>query len=172
MLVFFLNFFRFYSIVQTWFDSSHAKVILSFFFPVLIIKGVSQQVASFVLSRCSTRQPLEFLLLCYSTLWNKVTLIACQRQPVLYVNRHACRYHCLLSRYCCDFHIHQTSSGDSKGGPGWPMAPSFFLNFPFKFVWLTYAGLPNAFCKNTGHFVNSARSTLCRSSYAAHGKQR
>jgi len=122
MLVFFLNFFRFYSIVQTWFDSSHAKVILSFFFPVLIIKGVSQQVASFVLSRCSTRQPLEFLLLCYSTLWNKVTLIACQRQPVLYVNRHACRYHCLLSRYCCDFHLHQTSSGDSKGGPGWPMA--------------------------------------------------
>jgi len=36
---------------------------------------------------------------------------------------------------------------------------SFFLNFPFKFVWLTYAGLPNAFCKNTGHFVNSARSS-------------
>ena len=26
--------------------------------------------------------------------------------------------------------------------------PSFFLNFPFKFVWLTYVGLPNAFCKN------------------------
>ena len=63
------------------------------------------------------------------------------------------------------------ASGDSKGGPRWAMTPhifawppSFFLNFPFKFVWLTYAGLPNAFCKNTGHFVNSARSELCRNS--------
>jgi len=42
--------------------------------------------------------------------------------------------------------------------------PSYFLNFPFKFVWLTNTGLPNAFCKNTGHFVNSARSELCRNS--------
>jgi len=42
--------------------------------------------------------------------------------------------------------------------------PSFFLNFPFKLVWLTYTGLANAFCKNTGHFVNSARSELCRNS--------
>ena len=66
-------------------------------------------------------------------------------------------------------------SGDSEGGLGgpWPTRfllnpplapPVFFLNFPFKFVWLTYAGLPNAFCKNTGHFVNSARSELCRNS--------
>ena len=61
------------------------------------------------------------------------------------------------------------------GGPGWAMAsarfllgarlpPQFFLNFPFKFLLGTYAGLPNAFCKNTGHFVNSARSELCRHS--------
>ena len=42
--------------------------------------------------------------------------------------------------------------------------PVFFFNLPFKFVWLTYAGLPNAFCKNTGHFVNSARSKLCHNS--------
>jgi len=66
------------------------------------------------------------------------------------------------------------SSGDFKGGPGWAMAPRFFLgprlapqffpNFPFEFIWLTYAGLPNAFCKNTGHFVNSAKSKLCRNS--------
>ena len=68
----------------------------------------------------------------------------------------------------------------SLGGPwpprfllGPPFGPrSFFLNFPFQFVWLTYAGLPNAFCKNTGHFVNSARSKLCRNSEAAQGKQR
>ena len=56
------------------------------------------------------------------------------------------------------------SSGDSKGGGlggpwppqifAWP--PSFFLNFPFKSVWLTYVGLSNALCKHTGHFVNSA----------------
>ena len=46
--------------------------------------------------------------------------------------------------------------------PVWPR--SVFFDFPFKFVWLTYAGLPNAFCKNTGHFANSARSELCRSS--------
>jgi len=65
-----------------------------------------------------------------------------------------------------------SNSGDSKGGLdgpwlpqifAWP-PPSFFLNFPFKFVWLTYVGLPHAFCKNTGHFVNSARSKLCRNS--------
>jgi len=74
-------------------------------------------------------------------------------------------------------------SGDSKGGSRWAMPPqifalppacpppSLFLNFPFKFVWLTNAVLPNAFCKNTGHFVNSARSELCRNSYAAQGKQ-
>jgi len=43
--------------------------------------------------------------------------------------------------------------------PVWP-PQFFFLNFPFKFVWLTYAGLPNAFCKNASHFVNSARSEL------------
>jgi len=55
-----------------------------------------------------------------------------------------------------------------KGGLGGPCPPPrfllgapfgpqcFFLNFPFRFVWLTYVGLPNAFCKNTGHFVNSA----------------
>ena len=65
--------------------------------------------------------------------------------------------------------------GDSKGGAGWDMAPRFLLgptfrlpvfllNFPFKFVWLTYVGLPNAFCKNAGHFVNGARSKLCRNS--------
>jgi len=43
--------------------------------------------------------------------------------------------------------------------------PSFFLNFPFKFVWLTHVGLPNAFCKNyNGLFVNSARSKVCRNS--------
>ena len=53
--------------------------------------------------------------------------------------------------------------------PVWPLL--FFVNFPFKFVWLTYAGLPNAFCKNTGHFVISARSELCRNSLAAQGKQ-
>ena len=40
--------------------------------------------------------------------------------------------------------------------------PSFFLNF--KIVWLAYEGLPNAFCKNTGHSANSARSKLCRNS--------
>ena len=54
------------------------------------------------------------------------------------------------------------------GPPVFFLAPvwlrSFFLNFPFKFVWLTYTGLPNAFCKNTGHFVNSARSELCHNS--------
>jgi len=37
-------------------------------------------------------------------------------------------------------------------------------------------GLPDAFCKNTGHFVNSTRpstrSKLCRKSLAAQGKQR
>jgi len=33
-------------------------------------------------------------------------------------------------------------------------------------------GLPDAFRKNTGHFVNSARSKLCRNSYAAQGKQK
>ena len=32
--------------------------------------------------------------------------------------------------------------------------------------------VPDAFCKNTGHFVNSARSKLCRNSYVAQGKQR
>ena len=55
--------------------------------------------------------------------------------------------------------------------PVWP--PQFFLNFPFKFVWLTglhnalcknTARLHNALCKNTGHFVNSARSKLCHNS--------
>jgi len=61
-----------------------------------------------------------------------------------------------------------------KGGLGGPCPPDFcldsvwprcfFLNFPFKFVWLTYAGLPIAFCKNTGHFANSARSELCGNS--------
>jgi len=66
-------------------------------------------------------------------------------------------------------------SGGSKGEPGWAMdprfllgspfgPPSFFLNIPLMFVWLTYAGLPNLFCKNTGHFVNSARSELCLNS--------
>ena len=61
-------------------------------------------------------------------------------------------------------------SGDSKGGPGWAMAPQIFACPPpvfflkFKVVWLTYTGLPNAFCKNTGHFVNSARSKLCHNS--------
>ena len=49
------------------------------------------------------------------------------------------------------------------------LTPSFFLNL--KIFWLTYAGLPNAFCKNTGHFVNSARSKLCRNSQVAQGKQ-
>jgi len=35
-------------------------------------------------------------------------------------------------------------------------------------------GLPDEFCKNTGHFVNSARprSKFCRNSLAAQGKQR
>jgi len=37
----------------------------------------------------------------------------------------------------------QVNSVDSKGGPGWTMLPRFlvasqFLNFPFKFIWLTY----------------------------------
>ena len=63
-----------------------------------------------------------------------------------------------------------------RGPPvfAWPCVcpPSFFLNFPFKFVWLTYARLPNAFCKNAGHFVNSDRSELCRNLQAAQGKQR
>jgi len=65
------------------------------------------------------------------------------------------------------------ASGDSKGEPGWAMLPQifacppiwppqFFLNF--KIVWLAYAGLPNAFYKNTGHSANSARSKLCRNS--------
>jgi len=47
-----------------------------------------------------------------------------------------------------------------------PVCPptSFFPNFLFKFIWLTYVRLPNAFCKHTGHFVNSARSKLCRNS--------
>jgi len=44
---------------------------------------------------------------------------------------------------------------EGLGGPSPPRfllgpplgSPSFFLNFPFKFVWLTYAGLPNVFCK-------------------------
>jgi len=57
-----------------------------------------------------------------------------------------------------------SGSGDSKGGLGGPWPPSFFLTFPFKFVWLTYTGFPNAFCKNTGHFVNGARPELCRNS--------
>jgi len=43
----------------------------------------------------------------------------------------------------------------------WP--PIFCLNFPFKFVCLTYAGLPNAFCKNTGHFINHTGSELVSS---------
>ena len=37
------------------------------------------------------------------------------------------------------------TSGDSKEGPGWAIAPrflvgslSFFLNFPFKFIWMIY----------------------------------
>ena len=65
------------------------------------------------------------------------------------------------------------TSGDSKGGLGGPCPhrfllappfglPSFFLNF--KIVWWTCAELLIAFCKNTGHFVNSARSKLCRNS--------
>ena len=66
------------------------------------------------------------------------------------------------------------------GGP-WPprfllgppfATPIFFLNFPFEFVWLTYAGLPNALGKNSGHFVNSARSKLCPDSQEAQVKQR
>jgi len=74
--------------------------------------------------------------------------------------------------------IYFLCSGDSKGGGGLggpcpppdfclgsPFGPRrFFLNFPFKFVWLTYVGLPNTFCKNTGHFVNSSRSKLGRNS--------
>jgi len=86
-------------------------------------------------------------------------------------------------RAACNGSKRSMRSGNFKGGPGWAMVPifllcplfgplSFFLNFPFKFVWLTYAGLPNAFCKNTGHFVNSDRSKLCRNSEAAQGKQR
>jgi len=42
--------------------------------------------------------------------------------------------------------------------------PSFLRGSLFKFVWLTYAWLPDAFCKNTGHFVSSDRSELCRNS--------
>jgi len=56
-----------------------------------------------------------------------------------------------------------------RGGLGGPCPPQIFLNF--KIVWLTYAGLPNAFC-STGHFVNRARSKQCRNSLAAQGKQR
>jgi len=66
-------------------------------------------------------------------------------------------------------------SGDSKGGLGGPRPPQvfawlpvwppvFFPNFRFKFLWLTYVGLPNAFCDNTSHFFNRARSKLCRNS--------
>ena len=57
--------------------------------------------------------------------------------------------------------LHQTQTSAPhpaailRGGARWAMAPpdfcvvprlalQFFLNFPFKFVWLTYAGLPNA----------------------------
>ena len=75
----------------------------------------------------------------------------------------------------CIFAGASTAVAILKGGLGgpWPRrfllgppfgSPSFFLNFPLKFVWLTYAELPNVFCKNTGHFVNSARSELCRNS--------
>jgi len=53
-------------------------------------------------------------------------------------------------------------SGDSTWGPGWAMAypdfwlapclaPQFFLNFLFKFVWLTYTVdnfRPAIFCDN------------------------
>ena len=70
--------------------------------------------------------------------------------------------------------IDNMASGDSKrgglGGPwppqifAWPPVwpPHFFPNFPLKFFWLTYARLPNVFFKNTGHFVNSARSALSK----------
>ena len=45
--------------------------------------------------------------------------------------------------------VNRVTNGDSKGGPGWAMAPpdfclppawppQFFRNFPFKFIWLTY----------------------------------
>jgi len=66
--------------------------------------------------------------------------------------------------------LHAVLSGDSKEGPGWAMVPQIFAWPPFvppsfllnlKIVWLTNAGLPNAFCKNTGHFVNSARDLSC-----------
>jgi len=65
------------------------------------------------------------------------------------------------------------ASGDSEGGAGWAMPPQIFAWPPgcltrfclnFKIVWLTYAGLLNAFCNNTRHFVNSARPKLCRNS--------
>ena len=59
------------------------------------------------------------------------------------------------------------ASGDSKGGLGgpWPpqnfaWPPSFFLNFPFKFVWSTYAGLPNAFCETTA-ILSTAPNLSC-----------
>jgi len=64
-------------------------------------------------------------------------------------------------------------SDDSKGGPEWGMPPKIFVSHPFgpsssflnfEIVWLTYAGLPNAFCKNSGHFVNSTRSKPCHNS--------
>ena len=52
----------------------------------------------------------------------------------------------LRSFFCRDLLL--AASGDSKEGTGWAMAhgpprflpvpPSFFLNFPFKFVWLTH----------------------------------
>jgi len=41
----------------------------------------------------------------------------------------------------------------------------------WRFGWVCLLGLPDAFCNNTSHFVNSARSKVCRNSYAAQGKQ-
>jgi len=63
------------------------------------------------------------------------------------------------------------TSGDSKGGPGWAMPfqifawtpfgpPSFFLNFPFRFVWLTYAGCPMRFVK-TPVILSTAPDLSC-----------
>jgi len=36
--------------------------------------------------------------------------------------------------------------------------------FTYDFLATLVLGLPDAFCKNTGYFVNSARSKLCRTS--------
>jgi len=54
------------------------------------------------------------------------------------------RFHCanalVVPRICAPQREHWSNVAPR-------LTPSFFLNFPFKFVWLTYARLPNVFLK-------------------------